>query len=250
MDRMTFDRLSVAISRRGVVRGIAAMVAGGTALAGADGTLAVTRRTCRQLRQSCTRNDQCCGGYCERRKSVQRRDRFRCACGIGYGLCDGVCTELGTDEHCSSCGDACTALETCFSGACTDVCDVLVCDVDETCYAGACRDLCVTGSCASGQLCIVDANACLPTQCLADPSFSQAGWCLTLRDGTIRQPTVSYSGGSCSSDAQCEAYFQQENNGLQATYPDNSYGVSCVASAVFFGDEDPNKRNSCVEYVY
>jgi len=254
MDSSSFDRLSVALSRRGVVRTIAAALAGGLALAANEASATSSQRICRTLQISCTRNTQCCSGYCERRTSVPRRQRFRCGCGIDQALCDGVCTQLGTEENCSTCGDACTGYDTCISGACTDACTILTCAVDEECYQGACRKMCVSGTCATDEICVTGVELCLTSPCLADPNKDLFGLCLTFDDGSIVDNVIGGEGSACTSYADCETQFA--GNTWQDAFVQDGfiYGFDCVAAAAYWNGEqrvnDPDRASTCISYVY
>jgi len=56
-------------------------------------------------------------------------------CG-GLAICDGACTELGTDENCAACGDACGGEDMCANGRCNDGCGNGVIEPGEQCEGG------------------------------------------------------------------------------------------------------------------
>lgn len=103
---------SLATTRRRAVMLVGALV-GGVAAPGPE--TASRRVACRPNRSGCTRHAQCCGGYCEMRPAVPRRDRFRCsvppanACGNGFcsdgevcsfGVCIGTCQVAAPASSC------------------------------------------------------------------------------------------------------------------------------------------------------
>lgn len=53
--------------------------------------------------------ETCVGGTCE---------DSECICGEGRAPCDGICTDLGTDDNCGACGDFCEPGEVCTGGVC------------------------------------------------------------------------------------------------------------------------------------
>jgi hypothetical protein len=111
MDRRRFDDVARAFAQRTDRRrlGAVAMALVAAALAPDAGrAVAAPRLVCRQARASCTRNAQCCSGYCETRRGAPRPDRNRCGCP----------REL-------VCGDRCCAVgQTCAAGSCRKVCEV------------------------------------------------------------------------------------------------------------------------------
>jgi hypothetical protein len=189
MDANRFDDLSRALSRaasrRGVVRAALAALAGAAipAAARAQGT-----SVCREAAIGCTLDNQCCSGYCERRTSVPRNKRNRCACPGNLTACGSDCADLQTDErHCGACGVRCGDNETCCGGVCRDLnsdpkhCGACgkSCKGSEGCFGGVCKDPCV----GSGSKGYVDIDGKLYTGFRdSDP------W-----------------GGSCTSNEVCEA---------------------------------------------
>jgi hypothetical protein len=141
MDDRRFDdvtrRFGRLLNRRAVLASAAAATVAG--IASVDDAGAAARRTCRPLGASCLRNRDCCSATCETLRSAARTRRNRCSCPSGQVPCDGTCVELGNEEHCLACGDACGEGEAC-------------------CGAGGCIELGTDTDCLScGDSCDVDA---------------------------------------------------------------------------------------------
>jgi hypothetical protein len=257
MDQERFANLARRVSRRSTMVGMVAGILGiGVAGAVAGDASAVRPSVCRPMRNGCTRNDQCCSAYCERRKSVPRRSRYRCGCGIGMDWCDGACVDLGTDANCAHCGDACAGYDTCVSGQCVDACLFLTCDVDETCVQGACRANCVAGDLCDNprEVCTPALGVCLPNGCYdLDDIFYQ---CIVNSAGEfLPEAVANWLGGTCAVDEDCAS------GGLGGVPPapaDEWPGwapgtgrVGCVKAWVESLDADPNSdfTNTCAQYA-
>lgn len=219
MDNRTFDNVSRLIgsgaTRRRVVGALIAAVGGAVAVGSAPAS-AVQRPTCRVLAAGCTRANQCCSGFCERRTSVPRRKRFRCGCGDGLTQCGTTCHDLDTDAgHCSDCFLPCPeTTDTCLSGACScggsapcpdgDICCDGICydKFAEKNHCGTCGNSCDGGYC--------DGGVCAPLVC-GDQSTYPAGWvqaCVGLVNG--EELFICGSGdqstSTCRSSADCDAF--------------------------------------------
>ena len=124
MDHRRFDAFSRALahtgSRRTAVRAALAAIVGGSAVGLASG--ADARIVCRKMQQSCSRDQQCCGGYCDRRRNIPRELRNRCGCRAGNVVCPGsqLCIDTSSDvNNCGACGDVCPSdAMACIEGAC------------------------------------------------------------------------------------------------------------------------------------
>jgi len=168
MDRRRFDDLTrqfaTGWSRRRVVGALLGLAPVGAALT-IDEAQAVPVRSglCRTNGVGCTRAAQCCSGYCENRRNLPRRHRFRCACPDGHQWCDGACVDVRTSNiHCGACGEVCDTDSgfACLSGACAcasvsaTICDDVCVETDtDTDHCGACGEVCdpVNGeTCCSG----------------------------------------------------------------------------------------------------
>ncbi len=119
MDGTSFDalakRLATRVTRRRAVAGLLGLAGGVGALTAT--TDAATRR-CRLAGDKCVNPAQCCTGLCDQRRSIPRGQRNRCICPSGLISCKGYCTQLGTEENCSRCGDACHATQVCEDRTC------------------------------------------------------------------------------------------------------------------------------------
>ena len=116
MDGARFDRVvrgvAGTLTRRRVVASIF-----GLAMAGTRGE-ALAAHPCHRVGRQCTRNGQCCTGYCETRRFLPMGKRYRCACTSGLHACSGACVDLRTDmRHCGACDDICVNGE-CIDGEC------------------------------------------------------------------------------------------------------------------------------------
>jgi hypothetical protein len=185
MDGQRFDRLTRMIaSRRGVVRGLAAVVIGGSALGVADADARIS--TCRRGRQTCQRDNQCCSGQCRRGIEVQLKDRNRCACEDGWHFCGHACIDPLNDEHnCGVCGARCPAGSTCCGGECVDL-------RDNERHCGACGN-----DCASNIECV--AGVC------DDPCTGTTGKVYIDNDGNIYTGFVDsdYWDVPCTTNSTC-----------------------------------------------
>ena len=135
MDQQAFHRLTTVIatatSRRAAMRAAVAILVGGAGLATTTGASAAT---CRKGRQTCSRNAQCCSGTCQTGRVIPTRDRNRCTCEAGTGLCGNTCVDTRTNKrHCGACGNACNAGDTCIDGDCR---------IDKKCFTGIGPGLC------------------------------------------------------------------------------------------------------------
>jgi hypothetical protein len=76
---------------------------------------------CGMCGMACGAGQQCCAGACVDPQVDSAHCGPSCVqCGAGQACCAGACATLGTFQHCSMCGDACTAgLQLCCSGTCT-----------------------------------------------------------------------------------------------------------------------------------
>jgi hypothetical protein len=89
-----------------------------------------------------------------RRGAVQGRHEEKegqCRCKSGWKDCDGdkKCERLNTDEHCGSCGNACTPVQGCCEGtSCIEL-------LDNNEHCGACGN-----ACPEGMFC--DTATCIP----------------------------------------------------------------------------------------
>ena len=148
MDPTMFDRLTRLLagrpSRRRVVRGLAAAVVGGVAVAGVGEEAAAACVEAGSDR-TCNRDHECCGDR------VRCRDH-RCECRSGARICreDGKDRCFGRQDpnHCGRCGKRCRSGETCKSGRCRG--GVSTCTATGLCGTG--RPACCEGlTCSAGR---------------------------------------------------------------------------------------------------
>lgn len=89
-------------------------------------------------------------------------------CGLGQGVCDGVCTSLSSPTSCGACGVTCGIEELCSAGACIPAAEG--CPGGFTECGGGCVDLTVSplhcGACDSA--CAVE-DSCSAGVCVEDP---------------------------------------------------------------------------------
>jgi hypothetical protein len=98
-------RLGAAPSRRGVLRALAGIAAGG-ALA-VVGRPPAGAQACRGAGRLCAADAHCCSGFCDTANPDPVR-RNRCACPPGQENCRGACNDLATDVlNCGGCGIGC-----------------------------------------------------------------------------------------------------------------------------------------------
>jgi len=205
MDATRFDFLTRAVgqrlSRRHLVAAAAALLAGS---ATPRPTGAVVRHTCRPYGTGCSRNEQCCSGACNTRRTDPRAIRNRCVCAAGEIRCDGACTDIvASTDNCGSCGNVCDP------------------DVANACVSGVCSCGQWT-ACAKGVDCAFDhCNACADSTALI---------CLVLANGQTREGNFAEShnpdGDPCRSDADCALSTLTCNAGMT---------MHCVA-AWYWGD--------------
>jgi hypothetical protein len=173
MDGARFDRLSRLLAgqddRRGVVRKLAAAVAGISAAGALQADEAAAAATaCRKGRQTCSRNAQCCSGTCQLGTGFSLRDRNRCACEGGKTLCGPACVDTDTDrKNCGECGRRCPNGVPCIDGNCCVPNDVAGCKSDadccnelSVCNEGVCECPAVEGICSDWDECREDFLGC------------------------------------------------------------------------------------------
>jgi hypothetical protein len=278
MDGQRFDRLTRMIaSRRGVVRGLAAVVIGGAALGVADADARIS--TCRRGRQTCQRHNQCCSEECLRGVGVPLKDRNRCACEDGLTQCGSRCVDLATDDrNCSACGATCAAGSTCCGGVCVDLrhdanhCGACSdpCAASSSCCNGVCRNLgadegnCGTcgHNCGPNDVCVSGACFCLAScesNCGHDdgcgnlcPSYLAEGVCVDAQSYC----DVGEWGGESGSAAQClvttegKAVVQCRHRGQDHDW---DYGSTCDTSSdceAWCAEKDNVYACYCVEAAY
>jgi hypothetical protein len=262
MDSRKFDLLSRALSggsRRQMLKGAVAAVAGASipVAAGAQGVI-----VCRLVSQSCTRNAQCCSGYCDKRSSLPRNLRNRCGCSPDQTACNGVCVDLDIDRNnCGACGNVCGAGEDCCSGECVDVaysednCGHCghACGAGDTCCAGDCDDLKTSedncGAC--GNACGAGEDCCNGACRDVDHDANNCGACgrkcsstQECFDGVCKDPCVGSTG---------KVYM--DNDGLKYTgFKDSDpWGVACTSNEICEENDrcsgDPNNPCICRERI-
>jgi hypothetical protein len=203
MDGKRFDfltrELTRATSRRRIVAGLIAIVAGGGTLA--DAEAGPQRRTCRPVAASCLRAADCCSGRCDTRRSTPRNRRNRCACPDGLVMCGSACFDAQTDAaHCGACGQRCAESQACSSGACICVpnCDGKTCG-DDGC-GGSCGTCDSSTKCADGaciDLCTDWANNTDAEECIVTAENLELYHCgLSWEEG-------NYGPQPCETSAQC-----------------------------------------------
>jgi hypothetical protein len=146
MDERRFDRiarrLGHGIPRRPLIAAAAATVL--AALQRPQSALA-----CKKVGKKCDKNNDCCDGA--RCKGDTKKKKGKCRCKSGWKDCDGdkKCERLNTDEHCGSCGNACTPVQGCCEGtSCIEL-------LDNNEHCGACGNACQEGT-------FCDSVACIP----------------------------------------------------------------------------------------
>ncbi len=113
----------------------------------------------------------------------------------GTVLCEDECIDLGSDENCSACGDACdgTIGESCIGGACACAAGWMMCDgecVDVSLHDEHCGTCSV--SCGIGWGCIDGTCECLVDEC--------SGFCV---DTMTNELHCGYCGNRCSTGRMC-----------------------------------------------
>jgi hypothetical protein len=221
MDGKRFDdlsrRLSRATTRRGTLKAaVAALVVGGMAT-NHDGAAASKPRRGRPFGATCTADQQCASPLvCQRDRRFSRTQRNRCGCAFGTVWCAraGACVTLGTNAHCSGCGDACAGDFDCCGGACVDLsgssdhcgaCDE-PCDPErsDACGGGSC--LCGSEpACGTGAACVD--GACIVSGCEVEAG---ASICIVDIEGSVLQgcgyePLTDndFESIACDSTADC-----------------------------------------------
>jgi len=136
MDGTRFDALTRGLasgrglSRRGVLRGLAATVFGGAIAAkpAVDAVDAAAAATCYPSGQYCNADSECCQGTCTLGicrcpaglVNCNGLCRDNCSgCQTGWRLCNGVCRDTRTDQaNCGGCGARCAKGSHCEGGKC------------------------------------------------------------------------------------------------------------------------------------
>ena len=180
MHRREFDDLTrlfaIGGSRRRFVAALLGLAPIGAGLTTDDAAAVPSgrRQICRAFGVGCSRGAQCCTGYCETGRLVDRRRRNRCSCPAGLGFCNGACVDLQSSElHCSDCWSACESGDICCSGVCTELGGVdncascgNVCTGDTFCCNSACTessdDNCGAcgAACGGGEACVSGVCQC------------------------------------------------------------------------------------------
>ena len=128
MDEHRFDAITRsfgrATTRRGMLRGLAAVAGGGTLSLSRAAN--VGARRCRPIGRNCRSHADCCTDYCN-----NDANRYQCTCPPGLGDCDGdgACeADVTTLTNCGACGNDCTAdqpantIASCTQGQCAYAC--------------------------------------------------------------------------------------------------------------------------------
>lgn len=206
MDGQRFEALTRSLaggmSRRGVVRGLAAGIAAAAAgLSGLGG--AEARQRCRLYNEICRKHGDCCDFNCGPKDNTGRR---RCGfCPNGGEVCGDEC-----------CGEG----QACIDGACCDnPCggdgsDVICCGAGETCNfeffdEGVVVSCCPEGSsCPATESCCAETETCTTTGCCESASAceSPAGnvFCCPAGLGCTDNGCVgACEHSSCSDTVQC-----------------------------------------------
>lgn len=221
MEAKSFDTLARRFAGKLRRRSLLAVLAGMAAPAAVGEASAATTQ-CRDGRQTCQRNAQCCSGTCNRGRDVLLKHRNRCACTEQRpDLCGNACVALTSDErNCGSCGTRCDAGMVCLSGVCTCVptCYGTNCGGDDGC-GGTCPphvdlgddDICVDGDtyCESNVWRTGDR-----ADCFVSPQGEVMFGCYNVGAG------FDYDWGStCTQTSNCQAWCDGVTN----------YGCICVA---------------------
>ena len=155
------------------------------------------------------------------------------ACDSGYGDCDGSpangCEEaLGTDAHCSGCGDACSGSQICLSGSCA-ACGA-GCDCGTAC-SGTCTCAC-DGTCSytCSSDCTIQCNRSAST-CIADAVDANSSFTGDCEGGaTCRYDARGASNvyGTCDGGGT-ECWYDCRNGPTETT--SNCLEVECTRGA-------------------
>jgi hypothetical protein len=134
------------------------------------------------------------------------------SCPTGQVSCNGACVTLGTNQHCSACGDACTGGKTCQSRTCACPsgrvdCNGTCCPSGEICQGGQCGV-----SCGSSGFC-PDTAVCCPLS--QNPFSGGVGICCE-------------AGSVCQAVACCPA-----DRTLQCSFAGAPGGIVCCPSTFF-----------------
>jgi hypothetical protein len=123
------------------------------------------------------------GAHCPSNKVCQGG---ACVCPAGTRDCDGddACEQLGTDQHCAGCNDACGGGQVCQGGTCVTTCGDGVCNGSETCSncpadCGQCpTSTCGDGTCEAFESCNNCPEDCGPCLgCTTDDDCVPEGCC-------------------------------------------------------------------------
>ena len=256
MDSSKFDALSRALSggsRRHMIRAaIAAVAAGALSPVVADASV-----VCRAVSQSCTRNNQCCSAYCDKRSSLPRNQRNRCGCSPAQTACNGACVDLDTDVlNCGACGNACGTNESCCDGECADVwysedhcgsCD-RACSSGDTCCEGDCDDLKTSedncGAC--GNACGADESCCDGACRATDDDVNNCGACgrkcsatQVCDEGVCTDPCVGSTG---------KVYMDNDGTRYTGFKDSDPWGIDCENNDVCEADArcSGDLNNPCI----
>jgi len=208
MDGHRFDGITKAlaegVSRRDVLKTLAAGV--GAAVLGALGLdETAASRICRADSLVCSKNADCCAGYCAPKDRTGRR---RCGCPSGTVACHGLCLTPGTTSSKCGCGVQCGGCEQCVNGACTPVAD------DRVCGAGS---ICCSGQCVSN-LSLDHCGACAQT-CAGPQVCAASGCCLQ-------------AGATCgfTGEGECCVGACLQGSGIAGTFPPANFARRTTAT--------------------
>jgi len=246
MEGKRFDDIAMllgrTLGRRQVIRGVLAVLLGGGALiSGLEEAGATRPLRGRPYRSTCTADRQCrTPMVCRRDKSLPRLDRNRCGCPNGMAYCNGDCVDLGTEDNCLACGDACASNERCcadrggcleYFEACADCEDACDPELSDHCVVDGADAFCACGP--QDDVCSGDNVACCNGECIDLTSDRlNCGGC-----GNVCEEVACY-------DSQCYGIFGVRGALLDAD--GNGYTLCNVTSTV---QEPPCTQNAdCVDF--
>lgn len=132
------------------------------------------------------------GEYCPVSVDLSCVDHV-CSCPVGQMACDGTCIDTTYDPmHCGSCTRACTASQSCISGAC------VTCGVEGAICCGT------DPSCGSGLLCVDRCRRAATCDVFAQTGCRAGEACYASYYGTYCAPAGSgVRGAVCTADGDC-----------------------------------------------
>lgn len=203
MDGSRFDQLARSLvggrTRRGFLRGLAALAAGAVAA----GRAAAAACPAEQYAGS--------GRRCLCRTTGRPPVGGVCPCGAGQTSCDGACVDLSSDPaNCGACGAPCVPGPNVASAACLGGACAIVCATDYRECQGLCipaTSCCADSDCNDGNVCTVDICGPVSGTCFhfpIDDACTQCGSAADCGGGPCCSGRCCAPGATCSTAATGE----------------------------------------------